>query len=179
VDLIPAADNIYFTCRFIHGHQSPAEPHLACIESWEVFKENYHLPIVEGAEKILPDGSSHTPVNVGYIDSRRDTVLIGAQTIQALQNFGVWLNLSRVENLALAGHTQIQQQQQSVWMYSHVMCPHLRSLTIVLDTIDPDADNPDYEGYRLHLSEVNIDLRLLEINRDSSVDSSGIGWGKY
>lgn len=86
-----------------HEVQFPAEPQLACIEAWDVFKEDYHQTIIGGSVYTHQE-ATHLPARVSYIDNRRDTVLISPQTLYAMYDFGFWLDLSKLENFALALH---------------------------------------------------------------------------
>lgn len=64
-------------CRPIHGRLFPAEPHLCCIKAWEVFREHYHQTVIVDASH-THQGATNLPVHLGYIDGRRDTVIISA-----------------------------------------------------------------------------------------------------
>lgn len=101
-------------------------------------------------------------MRMGYVDTRRDTVLVSLKTLDAMDNS---LDLSRMEKLAFVEgwHSPGFESQQSWREYARAICPCLKTLTFVLGDTAPKLH--DYDEHIPRLTEVNSDLRYLEVQR--------------
>jgi len=109
---------------------------------------------------------SSNPSGSQYIDGRRDTLILDVPKLEDLRSYGYLLDLSRLENIALAG-TFLIENQQPILAYVQQKCPLLKKLLIVsnpaYDPVGGSAFNIRPEPVRMHLLSINYDLYNMEL----------------
>lgn len=132
---------------------------LCCREFWAVFNQHYHQIKIEGdIQNSLPNC---------FLDFRRDTLRVHASDLQSLSLNHSWLDLTRVEHLALIeDDLQLDHgNHQSVCTYAETMCPKLKTFTLLLVdfflSANADQDENDL-GHLIHIDGRFQDLELCE-----------------
>jgi len=159
-----------------YGGEHLGEEHLSmCRESRQVFMENYHQISVQGAGGNTTFSVTSDPLGNQYIDGRRDTLVLDVVQLEKLGRYGYSLDLSRLENVALAD-TFVIENHQSILAYVHQMCPLLKKLSIISNNAhDPTglAWSSRPKPVRIHLMSTIYDLyNMMRIEPLKDVDNS-------
>jgi hypothetical protein len=159
------------TSDFHHGNMLP------CREALEVFNENYRKLELQGlplngsficSKGIQRDCSTTVIAPKELVDLRRDTLVIKSRDIEYMNELGISLDLSRVENLAISNNFKDILPATIVSLatsFAAQMCPRLTALKIVM------GENFDREEWgSLHLLNINLDFK------DMLVSQFGESW---